>query len=634
MFAKLFESGKIGKMEVPNRIIMAPMLTCLTDGDYVSDRLIHFLAERAKGGVGLIITEVASVHPLGRMEPNELSVYDDKFLPGLQRLADEIHVHGAKIAMQIGHGGSQCREKVLGEQPVAPSPVPSFRGEVPRELSIEEIKGLVEDYVKAAARAKKAGFDGVELHCAHGYLGRQFLSPLTNKRTDQYGGSIEGRTRFACDIIRGSRQELGDYPVWVRINGDEYIEGGQTLEDSRIISGLLEAAGADAVSVSAGCSERAHWSVQPMSLPPGCLLHLSAGVKAAVSIPVIAAGRMNTPELAEKAIKEGKADFIAMGRAMIADPEFPKKAKAGRSSDIRRCVADNECIDNVIFKGLACTVNAFAGREGEYKIQPTKKSKKVLVAGGGPAGMEAARVLAIRGHKVTLCEKSDGLGGQLNIAVKSPFKEGLSQITEFLCGQITKLGVRVEFNREVTPSLVEEMSPDVIVLANGARPQIPSILGVNQDNVVSGQDVLSGKSGTGEKVVVIGGGRVGIEVAEFLGEKGRKVTIVEKLKRIGIDLGITMLISTMERISKYGIEMLPRTEVEEIKKGSVVVVREGKRTAIETDTVVLAVGAEPDRELHEALSAGPITTYRIGDCVEPRNIQEAIADAVKVALKI
>lgn len=637
MFTKLFESGFIGNLEVANRIVLAPMLTCYTNGPYVSDRLIDYLVARAVGGAGLLITEIACIDPVGQLEHNQLGIYDDKFIPGLRKLSDAIHNHGSKIAMQLGHGGSACRSDITGTQPVSCSPVPQRRrGEIPRELTVAEIQDLINAFVSAAKRAKMAGFDGVEIHCAHNYLLRQFISSYSNTRTDKYGGSIENRTRFACEIVNNIKKELKGYPIWVRINGDDYVpNGGVTLEESKIVAQLLEDSGAEAISVSAGTydSPQLIWSTPPMLLPPGCNLHLAAGIKSAINIPVMAAGRINTPALAEQILLEQKADFIAMGRTLLADPEFPNKAAAGKIAEIRKCIADNECINSLITKGLVCTVNAALGKEREFSIKRVSKPKKVMVVGGGPAGMEAARVATIRGHTVTLYEKGEFLGGQLNIADKPPFKGDISRMVDFYNNELDRLKVPIIFDKEVNPDFIKKEMPDVVILATGSSPIVLPIPGVSDENVVTANDVLSGKASFGQRVIVIGGGRVGVEVADYLRTKRVFVTIVEMQKKIGSDLGLSFKETVLNNLKKSGVTLLPETTAIEIKDSKLVVQRNGKIETLEADTFVMAVGSKPNNDLINKLPKS-IAVYPVGDCVKPRNIIDAVAEGAKAGLEI
>jgi len=637
MFNKLFEPGYIGNLEIPNRIIMAPMLTCYADGPNVSDRLIDYLEERARGGAGMITTEIASVHPLGQLEHNQIAVYDDKFIPGLRNLADAIHRHGAKIAMQIGHGGRASRSEVIGAQPVSCSSVELKRSkELPRALTISEIKGLVDSFIHAAIRAKAAGYDGVEVHCAHNYLLRQFISPYTNVRTDEYGGNTNNRVRFPSEIIAGIKKELKGFPVWFRINGDDFVpQGGLTHEESKVAARLLVEAGAEAVSVSAGTydSPRLIWSTQPMFLPPGCNVYLAAGIKSVVSVPVMAAGRINSPSLAEQILNEGKADFLAMGRTLIADPEFPRKAAEGRISEIRKCIADNECIQSLLTKGLVCTVNAAVGKEKEYAIRAAENPKMVMVVGAGPAGMEAARIAAMRGHRVTIFDKQSDLGGQLNIADKPPAKGDISRLTAYYEEEVDRLKIEVRLNKKVTPDTVKKVSPDVVILATGASPAILPIPGAEGANVVTANDVLSGAVTTGKKVVVIGGGRVGVEVADYLSTKQKGVTIVEMLKGIGYDLGLTIKGEAISRLKTANVNILTETTAREIKDRCVMVERQGETLNLEADTVVMAVGSKSNNSLSKHMP-DKMAVFSIGDCVKPRNIIEAVAEGAKVARQI
>ena len=637
MYNKLFERGYIGALEIPNRIIMAPMLTCYANGPNVSDRLIDFLEERARGGAGMITTEIASVHPLGQLEHNQIAVYDDKFIPGLRKLADAVHKHGAKIAMQIGHGGRASRSDVIGTQPVSSSAVPLPRSrELPRELTKSEIKELVDSFIQAAMRAKIAGYDGVEVHCAHNYLLRQFISPYTNVRTDEYGGNTHNRVRFPCEVVAGIKREIKGFTVWVRINGDDFVpHGGLTHAESKIVAGLLVKAGAEAVSVSAGTydSPRLIWSTQPMFLPPGCNVYLAAGIKSAISVPVMAAGRINSPSLAEQILNEGQADFLAMGRTLIADPEFPRKAVEGRISEIRKCIADNECIHSLLIKGLVCTVNAAVGKEGEYAIKVAENPKKVMVIGAGPAGMEASRIATLRGHDVTIYDQQNDLGGQLNIADKPPAKGDISRLTAYYEEEIDRLRIKVKLNKKVTPDTIKKLSPDVVILATGASPAILPIPGAKCANVVTANDVLAGTVSAGDTVVVIGGGRVGVEVADYLSTKLRAVTIVEMMKGIGYDLGLTIRGESISRLKAANVNILTETTAKEIKSHCIVVERQGQTLNLEADTVVMAVGSKSNNDLSKHMPE-KIAVFSIGDCVKPRNIIEAVAEGAKVGRQI
>jgi 2,4-dienoyl-CoA reductase-like NADH-dependent reductase (Old Yellow Enzyme family)/thioredoxin reductase len=640
MFDKLFESGKIGKMTLRNRIVMPPMYTGLATGGYAVDNFINYLSARAAGGAGLIIIELAIVEPKGQLYHNHPALWDDSYIPALGRLADAIHKNGARVGIQIGHAGAMAFEKNIGTQPVSCSPVAGIWGERPRELSIDEIKAMVDTFVKAAARAKKAGIDGVEIHCAHGYLLRQFLSSYSNKRTDAYGGDLKGRARLPLEIMRSVRQELGqDYPIWFRINGKDFVkDGGFTLNECKKVSKWMTEAGADAVSVSSGTYESPVQMIsQPMFVKRGCLLPLSNGVRKVVDVPVIVAGRINMPDIADKALREGKADFIAMGRELIADPDFPRKAAEGRIDEIRRCLSCNECIDRIRpfdpMYHVACTVNAAVGKEQEYSIVPTNKAKKVMVIGGGPAGMEAARTLAMRGHRVILYERGSRLGGQIAFAAKGPSKHGLTNFTRYLAGQLKKTGVSVRLNREVTAAMVDKEKPDAVILAAGARPLIPPVSGINQANAVTANDVLIGKAGTGKTVVVIGGGRVGLETAEFLARKGKDVTIVEMLKHAGADMSYSFRMPAIRVLRKLGVQILTSAMAEELKDGVLKLDKQGEKMELKTDTVVIAAGARANNELYPALE-NRTPLYAIGDCVKPRSILDAVAEGARIARNI
>ncbi len=640
MFNRLFESGQIGSMTLRNRIIMPPMYTGLAIDGYASDQLIEYLAARAAGGAGLIIVEMSVVEPAGRLFVNQPALWDDKFISGLSRLADMIHKHGAKIGIQVGHGGARALSAVTGTQPVSCSPIAGVWGEVPRELSVDEIKRLIDAFASASQRAKKAGIDGVEIHCAHGYLLRQFLSAYSNKRTDEYGGDLKGRAKLPIAIMKSVRQELGrDYPLWFRINGSDFVkDGGFTIYECKRVSKWLVEAGANAVSVSAGTYEsHTQMVIQPMFVRRGVLVPLASDVKKVVDVPVIAAGRINTPDFAERILQQGKADFIAMGRELIADPDLPIKAAEGRINEIRRCLACNECIDRLrpadpAYR-ISCTVNAAVGKEKEYEIKPAGRKKKVMVIGGGPAGMEAARIAAMRGHRVTLYEKNSRLGGQIMYAARGPHKYGLSNLTRFLSGQLKKAGVIIRRTHEVTAAMVYKENPSEVILATGASPLIPPIAGISQKNAVTAIDVLTGKAVTGNTVIVIGGGRVGLEVAEVLIKKGKAITVVEMLPQMGSDMGLSFRVPALRTLRRLNAQMLTSARAEEIRHDILTVDKDGEKIKLKADTIVIAAGARSDDQLY-CLLQDKVSLHVIGDCARPRSILDGIAEGSRVAREI
>jgi 2,4-dienoyl-CoA reductase-like NADH-dependent reductase (Old Yellow Enzyme family)/thioredoxin reductase len=605
----------------------------------VSEHTKNYYAERAKGGAGLIIVEATAISRGGRSSPFQLIMYKDEVMPSWRSLVDTVHQHGAKIAVEICHCGRQGKSAFTGEQPVGPSAIRLEREgwEVPRELSISEIESLVEQFAEAARRTKDAGFDAVEIHSTHGYLLSTFISPHINKRTDEYGGDISGRARFTLEVIQRTKVKCGnDYPVLVRINGADFMPGGLTLDESCILSRLLQDAGADCIDVSAGSYGAIDYDIAPASMAPGFTVYLAEAIKKAVQVPVIAVGRINTPALAESILQEGKADLVAIGRGLIADPEFPKKAMEGRSDDIRMCTSCRECLDKIIFEKVktACSVNAAFGNEAEYAITPTKNPKRVLIAGSGPGGLEAARIAALRGHKVILYEKGNELGGQMLLASLPPYKETIGAVRKFLTGQVAKLRVEVKLGQEVTPDLIAKVKPDVVVVATGATPIIPGIAGIDRSNVSTFRDVLINKKEIGEEIVIIGGGRVGCETAEFLADKGKKVTILEMLDQIGVDMGQFSKEDLLPRLRNMEVRMEVNTKAEEITSGGVLAKTGSNTVRFDADTVVIATGSNSNTELAEQLKGKVADLYVIGDCVEPRRIQNAIHEGYRVGLDI
>ena len=489
---KLLEPIKIGKLELKNRMMMPALCSKYpTESGAVSDRMIDFYVERARGGASLIVIENTCIDwPVGKAGTNPIRADEWRYVHGLHDLAKAVQAHGTRIATQLHHTGRQNSTiaSTDGEPLVAPSPIPCLPtgGEMPRELTIPEIDGIIGKYVMGASITKTAGFDAVEIHGAHGYLITQFMSPFTNKRTDEYGGDFEGRMRFPLRVVEGVRLAVGpDFPIIFRFSADEYIDGGLTLEDNKLIAQMLVDAGVDALSVSAGIYESTPWYSRifpTMAMPEGCNVHLAAEIKKVVKVPVIVAGKLGNPEFAAEVLSSGKADIIAFGRPLLADPDLPKKVSQGRLDEIRPCIYCNEaCAGNMShFWRIECVVNPDLGREREYRINPAQKSRRVLVVGGGPAGMEAARVAALRGHDVSLQEKEDKLGGQLVAASVPQFKRPIQGFAEYLENQVKRLGVNLQLGSEVSPESIRKMKPDVVILATGSSHTIPDITGVMQ----------------------------------------------------------------------------------------------------------------------------------------------------------
>ncbi len=602
----------------------------------VTDRFRAYHVERAKGGVGLIIVEASYLLIGGRGFQNQLGIHSDKLIAGLRSLTDAVHAHGAKIAIQLYHAGRQTTSAATGEPIVAPSPIKDpTEPETPRELSRDEIAGIVRAFAEAARRAKAAGFDAVEIHGAHGYLVSEFMTAYANKRTDEYGGSLENRLRFPIEIVRAVRQAVGpDYAILFRMNGDDKVPGGNTLEDAKAIAKRLEQEGVNAIHVSAGVYESVPWIIQPMYMPRACLAELAAGVKSVVKIPVIAVGRINDPGVAEALLADGKADLVSMGRQLLADPDTPRKIAEGRVEEIRRCIACCQgCIDELFQNHpITCTVNPRTGFEAQFPMSRASRPRKVLVIGGGPAGMEAARVAATRGHAVTLWERGPSLGGQLPLASGTPQKGEFATFLEFLTKELARLKVNTQLNKEGTLDAIHAEKPDVVVVATGAKPAKLNVPGADRKNVVMAWDVIAGKAQVGRKVAIIGGGLVGCETAEFLAEKGHEVTIFEMLPRIGWDVGPIVGALLFDRLEKHGVKSVTGARTTAITDGGVTVDRDGRsETFAGFDSVVVAVGSVPEDALAKQLEGSGIDYYVIGDAWNPRRITHAVYEGLRVA---
>jgi 2,4-dienoyl-CoA reductase-like NADH-dependent reductase (Old Yellow Enzyme family)/thioredoxin reductase len=645
-------------MELKNRLVMAPMMAlaafgkaAITDEEregYISPRVRDYFAEIAKGGVSLLLGESSTILPEAQA-PSRAGAWDDKFIPGLREVAEAVHQNGAKAAFQLLHHGrilTTHRRGMLHPEeidPVCPSAIPwGRRREIGREASKEDIKHLVDGFAEAARRLRDAGFDAVEIKGAHGYGVGQFLSPHSNHRTDEYGGTAEKRARFACEIISAIKERLGaDFSVIFLMSSREFIEDGITLEDSLIQAPLFAEAGADALHVEGGVADMTAHITNPCYLHPDALFaDDAAAIKKVVSVPIIVGGKIGDPILANQLLEEGKADFISMARPLLADPELPNKAKEGKFDEIRYCLWCNNCWDmawreNFKKRGIrACTVNPALMREKEFELKPTSSPKEVLVAGGGLAGMEAARTLAQRGHKVILCEKSQELGGQWNIASHVKGKEHYTRFGQQMIRELKKAGVEIRLGREVSVEFVREANPDVVIVATGALPRTLNIPGARGKNVVQAVDVVSGKASVGQRVVVVGGRYLGMDTALVLAEQGRHVSLVteRELGRNQRYLERYTLSSLREKLVEHGVYIYSYSPVEEIHEDRVYVTHGPEPFFLKADTVVLAVGVRPQRKLLEELEASfpNLEIHAIGDCVEARDAAEAIREGAEI----
>ena len=645
MFSHIMQPGRIRNMELKNRIKFASTTTNFANHDgTVNDREVAFIAERAKGGAGLVTVGGAYPHPLGKGYMGHLGASDDKFIPGLKRLADAIRENGGKSACQIMHTGRYAHVKEYGiaDVPTGPSAVksPLRKFGESRAMTREEVKEMIKLYGQAARRIKEAGFDAVEMRAHGGYLGASFLSPWANRRTDEYGGSLENRARFVLEFIQEVRKTVGkDYPLIMRLNASELMEGGNSDEDLRKIGKMIEEVGIDLMSLTVGWHE-SPWPSITHEIPPGHWLFLAKEMKKVLKIPVAMGYRLSKPELAEKAIAEGILDYWEMSRPMLADPYLPAKVAEGRPEDIAPCVACNQGCMSKIFddEEICCILNPRLGREAnpKYQIKPVKKAKKVFVIGGGPGGLEAARIASQRGHNVTLFEKEEKLGGQLFIAAIPPHKHEMNSIREYLERQVRKTTATIKAGVEVNAKLIEKEKPDAVILASGILPLVPQIKGIDGSNAMSAEDVLWGLKEPGETVVVVGGEMVACETAELLADKGKKVTVVRRGPRMAVKVGPVQRGRLLTRLREKGVNLIPGVQkYEEIsKEGLKLIDKDGNSQTIKADTVVYAVGVKANKELAGQLQGKVPALFSVGDCVEPRDIMAAIEEGCRVACEV
>lgn len=638
----LFSPGKIGNLKLKNRLVMPPMVRNYADEKgLVTQRYVDHVESIAKGGVGMMILEASFIRQDGRGFTNELGIHTDKTISGLKRLVRAAHLHKAAIGIQLYHAGRQTNSKTTGVRCVAPSPIADpVKQEVPHQLTIKEIETLVKAYGAAAKRAKKAGMDFVEIHGAHGYLITQFLSPFTNKRNDGYGGTADKRFRFMAEVFAAVRRAVGkDFPVVIRLSGDELVPGGLRLKDTVVIAKKLEALGADALHISAGnyASYAQGMMIPPMATPDAPLAHLAKGVKHAVKIPVITVAKIRTPELAEKLLKNKTADFIAIGRSLLADPEWPNKAKSGDVESINHCVACNQgCISRLFAdQDVWCTVNPECGREKRFAAKRKGKAKKVLVVGGGAAGMEAAIVAAKRGHKVVIYEKTSRLGGQLFAAEAAPYRKDWDMLLKSLVRKVAKLKIQVRLKTELTPELAKAEKADAAIIATGSKPYMPNVPGIIGDNVITARDLMEGKSKiSGNNVVVAGGGCAGAQTAEYLAKKGHKVTIVEALGTIAAEAPIDEQHLLLGRLAKAKVKTLVNTKILDIREHEIGIQGPKGPADVKADAVVVCFGARSEDSLADYLKPLIRQVITVGDALKARRVTDAVLEGALAALSL
>jgi len=659
MFEHLFQPINIGKVQVKNRLWVAPTQTFSGAGDGLpSEMTYEFYEERAKGGWGVVAVEAAFIRKDGNCYPLFLGVARDDQAEAAGKIADIMHKHGLPASIQLVHGGRGAVQRVTGLQTVTPSDTfpeggviewPPAGDNKPHAMTTAEVDELIDDFVAAVLRVKKFGFEMAFFHGAHGFIFNNFQAHYTNHRTDKYAGP----TAFTVEVIKRARQAVGpDFSLGLRMNGDDFFPGGITLEQAVRMAPEFVAAGLDWLDVSAGTRERQPWSIQPLYFPRGCMVHLAEAIKKVVNVPVICVARINDPRLADDIVAKGRADIVAMCRGALADPELPIKAQEGRLEDIRRCMGCDLCMEGVGTKRenemgkyqavtAMCAENYAIGRfKWEWELKPTDTPKKIMVVGGGVAGMEFARVASLRGHEVTLYDGEEKLGGAIRyLASRIPNlnTRDLMNSVIFLSTALQKQGVKVVLGKEITPEFVEEQNPDFVVLATGAKPEIPDVPGVNNSNVIILDDYLRNRPPVGKRVVVIGG-QHGFETSMSLVKEGKDVTVVEETEQPGV------WVSYLTRRRKMTIYdyyfgpkpiMLVNSKAKKINDSGVVIVdSEGKESLVEADTVIIALNRLPYNPLKDALEGKLKEVYSIGDCVEPKNTMNAIHSAYELARKI
>jgi len=665
-FPYLFSPVTINRMTLKNRMVMTAMHLGYTPEGTVTDRLIAFYALRAKGGVGLIVVGGCPIDEFGGM-PGMIGLYDDRFIPGLEKLTQAVKDQGARVAAQLYQAGRYTHSSMIGgRKPFSASAIRSkLTGEIPRALTLEEIPGVQDCFAEAAVRAKKAGFDAVEILGSAGYLISQFLSPVTNLREDPYGGSLENRMRFGLEVISKVREAVGtDYPVLMRLAGNEFMEGGNTNREAAIFAAEAEKAGVDLFDITGGWHETRIPQLT-MSVPRQAYVYLAQGIKSAVSVPVLASNRINDPATAEEILCNGSADLVTVARGLIADPDFPNKAQEGNSHLIYHCVACNQgCFDNVFLgRPVACLVNPAAGKEQEVQLTPAPRRKTVLVVGGGPAGMKAACTAGQRGHRVTLMEKTDRLGGQLLLNQRIPGRSELTTAAQDLIRNLKALDIEVVTGKTADLDAIRRMQPDAVIVATGAGPIRPEIPGIESPHVVQAWDLLAGRAAVGKRVAVLGGNAVGLETALYLADIGtlspevlhflmanraesmeilmgllnkgiKDVTVVEMAQKAGADIGLTTRWTVLGELKRLGVKVMTGTKAVGVTPEGLQIEQADGPGFLPADSIVIAAGARSESGLVEPVKAIVSEVYVVGDAQGPRNALHAIREGFEAGLKV
>ena len=667
-FVKLFEPLTIKNVEIINRFVLPAMALNFTPTGFIGDKFSNFYAERAKGGVGLIIIGGCQIEARGAA-PGFIAVDDDKYLPELTNFAKRIHDHGAKLVAQLYHAGAYA----ISPDAVSSSAIRSnLTKMMPKELTIDEIKTVQESHAKAAERVREAGFDGVELLGSAGYLINQFLSPKTNIRTDEYGGSLENRLRYPLELIKLVKERVGkDILVGIRIAGDDFVPGSNTYKESAVFAKYYDDAGIDYINVTGGWHETRIPQI-PMMVPQGAYAYLAENVKNNVNVPVFSSNRINNPVVAEQILRDEMADAICMGRGLIADPYLPIKTKENKLWDIRKCVGCNQgCFDHIFGgKSVECMRNFEVSREGKFDLdKKTDKPMKVLIIGSGPGGLEAARVAKILGHDVTILEKKNKIGGQANVSYAPPGRRDIKDVIDYYEAQIEHLNIDLQLEVEATPEIIKKYNPDAVIFATGVKytiPEIPGIDGSLGSNIYSADDVLSGDYPVGKNIVVVGGSGTGMETAIWAAELGalnsevarfislyelmpqeevfskwikgnRNVTLIEMLPKLGLNVGRTTRGFLIGHIMKLGIKTITNANIMKFEGKRLEYDHAGQPQTLEgIDTFILATGVTPNTDLHDKVKASnpSFKIYKIGDCKKARTMMEAIHEGFKTAYKL